>query len=47
ANVAWWSNAISHPGDESGWGGEDGEGGCWWVGEVSGLALPVVGLVMP
>lgn len=36
ANVAWWSNAIEHPGGSGGWGGlqdEDGNYlGCWWQG---------------
>lgn len=27
-NVAWWVNAIDHPGTRSGWPH------CWWVGNV-------------
>jgi hypothetical protein len=36
ANVAWWANAIEHPGGSGGWGGlqdEDGNYlGCWYRG---------------
>jgi hypothetical protein len=28
ANVAWWSNAIEHPGGTGGWAT------CWWQGDV-------------
>jgi len=34
-NVAWWSNAIDHPGSTAGWPT------CWWMGTFHLIQRPV------